>query len=32
MLALEKKLGFGAKREPESGENELTIYFAGNRT
>jgi acetyltransferase len=32
MLALGKKLGFGTKREPDSGENELTIYFAGNRT
>ncbi len=27
MLALGKKLGFGAKREPDSGDNELTIYF-----
>ena len=27
MLALGKKLGFGAKREPDSGANVLTIYF-----
>jgi acetyltransferase len=32
MLALGKKLGFGTKREPDSGENELTIHFGGNRT
>jgi len=32
MLALGKKLGFGTEREPDSGENELTIHFGGNRT
>jgi len=32
MLALGKKLGFDTKRDPDSGENELTIYFPGNRT
>lgn len=32
MLALGKKLGFSAKREPDSGENVLTIYYEGNRT
>jgi acetyltransferase len=32
MLALGKKLGFGTNSESDSGENELTIHFGGNRT
>ena len=32
MLALGKKLGFGTNSESNSGENELTIHFGGNRT
>jgi acetyltransferase len=32
MLALGKKLGFGIKREADSGDNELVIHFRGDRT
>jgi len=32
MLALGKKLGFGIKRDADSGDNELVIHLGGNRT
>ena len=31
MLALGKKLGFGIKRDADSGDNELVIHLGGNR-
>lgn len=31
MLALGKKLGFEIKRDPDSEDNRLVIYFGGNR-
>ena len=32
MLALGKKLGFEIKKDPGYGDNELVMYFGGNRT
>jgi hypothetical protein len=31
-LSLEKKPGFDTKKEPDSADKELVIYFRGNRT